>query len=85
MRLFPAIVRRMGRSVKRIPSVSLFLAGKVPAEDEAAAPDATSARSAINLVRGFIKMVRGENRRNMQTWQRKAGLPMAAPKRAGYP
>ncbi|MFB2844365.1 hypothetical protein ACE1BJ_23745 [Aeromonas jandaei] len=71
--------------MKRIPSVSLFLAGKVPAEDEAAAPDAASADGAINLVRGFIKMVRGENRRNMQVWLRKAGLPMAAPKRAGYP
>ncbi|TNI03723.1 hypothetical protein CF135_16590 [Aeromonas veronii] len=85
MRLFPPLAPAMGRSVKRIPSVPLFLAGKVPAKDEAAAPDATSARCAINLVRGFIKMVRGENQRNMQVWQRKAGLPMAAPKRAGYP
>ncbi|MFQ2193153.1 hypothetical protein [Aeromonas jandaei] len=85
MRLFPPLSPAMGRSVKRIPSVSLFLACKVPAEDEAAAPDATSACCSINLVRGFIKMVRGENQRNMQVWQRKAGLPMAAPKRAGYP
>lgn len=85
MRLFPPLSPAMGRSVKRIPSVSLFLASKVPGEDETAAPDATSARSAINLIRGFIKMVLGENRSNMQIWQRKTGLPMAAPKRAGYP